>query len=235
MIHHREKTPSEKNPEKKLTVIAIDGPAASGKGTLARNIGAELDFAVLDTGLLYRAVAYLLLESDGDAEDKKAVMEATETLKDHLDTGLLSNFALRSDRVSEAASQISTIPELRQSLLDMQRNFAYAPPNGKKGAILDGRDIGTIVCPDADIKFFVTAEPEIRAERRARQLYAENWPNHYEEMLEKTIRRDKRDRQRKAAPLKPADDAIVLDTSALGIKRVQEVALKHIRRQSSAA
>ena len=206
-------------------IIAIDGPAASGKGTLSRKIGETLNFAVLDTGLLYRATALLVMQNNDDLDDADAAITAAETLKNTIDSGILNSPDLRGEGVAVGASKVSAVPQVRQILLDLQRNFARVPPNKKKGAVLDGRDIGTIVCPDADFKFFVTATPEVRAERRARERHGEDWQNHYDRMLSQTIDRDTRDSQRKIAPLKPAKDAVILDTTKMDIETVYEKAM----------
>lgn len=209
-------------------IIAIDGPAASGKGTLSRKIGETLGFAVLDTGLLYRGTALLVIQNDGDPDNADDASKAAKILKSKINEGFLEKSGLRGEQVSVASSKVSAIPQVRQILLDLQRNFARVPPMKKKGAVLDGRDIGTIVCPDADFKFFVTATPEVRAERRARERHGEEWQNHYDRMLSQTIERDTRDSQRKIAPLKPAKDAVILDTTEMGIETVFEKAMKII-------
>lgn len=223
---------NEETPHKNI-IVAIDGPAASGKGTLSRKIAAELDFAVLDTGLLYRAVGLIVLQNKQDPDDSEAAIAATAQLQDTLDDKLLQNPDLRGNEVAVAASKVSAVHEVRQALLDLQRSFARTPPNGKKGAVLDGRDIGTVVCPDADYKFFVTATPEIRAERRARERYGDDaWQEHYDSLLAQTIERDARDSNRPIAPLKPAFDAIILDTSKMDIKTVFKTALDAIYDQT---
>lgn len=214
-------------------VITIDGPAASGKGTLARNLGDKLDFPVLDTGLLYRAVGFLVLESDSDPSNPSAAEAAVKELDTLLskNTDILSNSALREERVSDAASRVSSMPIVRSALLETQRQFAENPPNDKNGTILDGRDIGTVVCPDADVKFFITATPEVRAERRAKDIFGDDWKAHLDAMLQKTMERDRRDTDREVAPLKPAEDAIVLDTTTLGIEAVFDKALALINQK----
>ncbi len=217
----------------KNTVIAIDGPAASGKGTLAKKLSREFDYALLDTGLLYRAVGLMVLNQGQDPDNPKAATQAAELLTDSLGEETLKNPKLRGNEVAIAASKVSAVPMVRQVLLDLQRNFARTPPDGKSGAVLDGRDIGTIVCPDADFKFFVTATPEIRAERRSREKYGEKWLEHYETLLAQTIERDERDSNRPIAPLKPAFDAIILDTTHMDIETVFATALKEIYQQTS--
>ncbi len=186
-------------------VIAIDGPAASGKGTLARRLADIFNFSYLDTGMLYRAVALQLINNGEDPANKSAAIAAAKniTIKDTSDP------RLRHEQVGQAASIISAIPEVRKALLEYQRDIA-----GKsRGAVLDGRDIGTVVCPDADIKLFLTASLEDRAKRRHRQLQAQGIEVVYESVLRDLQERDNRDKERNTAPLIPAEDAIVIDTS----------------------
>jgi CMP/dCMP kinase len=205
-------------------IIAIDGPNGSGKGTLARNLGKALNYPVLDTGLLYRAVAWMMLQHEHDIADENEALHCADELHELIGDDFLNNPELRGLEIGNAASIVSSYPPVRQSLFDLQRNFALRPPNKADGAILDGRDIGTVICPDADIKFFVTAAPEIRAERRARDEYGADWQPHFQEVLEKTKERDRRDSERPIAPLKPAVDAIIVDTGALSA----EDTLKHV-------
>jgi cytidylate kinase len=197
----------------KSFVIAIDGPNASGKGTLARRLGKELGFPVLDTGLLYRAVGWIVRQKGNDLHDEKATLKAADELRELPGLEFLDNPDLRSVESSNAASIVSAHPSVRQALFDFQRGFALNPPGGAKGAILDGRDIGTVICPDADLKLYVTAAPEIRAERRARELYGTNWEINFEALLTQTHERDHRDSTRAVAPLRPAEDSIMIDTS----------------------
>jgi CMP/dCMP kinase len=194
-------------------IIAIDGHSASGKGTLSRRLGKELGYPVLDTGLLYRAVGWLVLQSSGNLNDEKDALHAADKLHEFITGDILSNPGLREFQTDNAASVVSAYPSVRQSLFNLQRNFALHPPNNAKGAILDGRDIGTVICPDAAVKFFVTASAEIRAERRAKDSYGTDWTKYYPEVLEKTKERDKRDSERPTAPLIPAHDAIILDST----------------------
>jgi cytidylate kinase len=210
-------------------IIAIDGPNASGKGTLARRLGEKLDFPVLDTGLLYRAVGWIVRQQGGDVNDPNTALHAADQLHELIGLDFLDNKDLRSIESGEAASIVSAYPSVRQSLFDLQRNFALHPPKGAKGAILDGRDIGTVICPDAPLKLFVTAKAELRAERRARELYGDDWQAHFNEVLEQTQQRDKRDSERPVAPLKPAEDAIMIDTSDLTPDQTLETALKHVK------
>lgn len=188
-------------------VIAIDGPAASGKGTLARRLAEHYALPHLDTGLLYRAVGCALLDEGLRLTDVDAAEAAARGLS-------LTDFdeaRLRSREMGEAASVVGAIPEVRAALIDMQRAFAARA----EGAVLDGRDIGTVICPSARVKIFVTATPETRAQRRALELASRGEPVDYVAILEDVKKRDARDRDRASAPLKAADDAVTLDTSEL--------------------
>lgn len=207
--------PNSQNAEQRKVVIAVDGPAASGKGTLARMIADRLGYAFLDTGALYRAVALATLEMGGDPSKMEEVSPALEIVKRNLTPELLSNPALRTPAVSEASSQIAALPEVRIDLLEYQREFAKNPPGDAGGAVLDGRDIGTVVCPTADIKFFVTAAPQERARRRFEEL-KDRYPDlTLEKVLQDIQQRDQRDRSRKVAPSIAANDAHILDTTSL--------------------
>jgi cytidylate kinase len=216
-------------PHKKPFLIAIDGPNASGKGTLARRLGKELGFPVLDTGLLYRAVGWLVTQHGGDLQNENIALQAADELHELINDAFLGNPELRSAEIGTAASIVSAFGPVRQSLFDLQRNFALHPPGDAAGAILDGRDIGTVICPDANIKFFVTAEAAIRAERRARELYGDKWQDQFDALLAQTNDRDKRDSERATAPLKPAADAVMVDTSFMDADAVFQAALKDIR------
>lgn len=196
----------------KPLVVAIDGPAASGKGTLARRLAERLDLPYLDTGMLYRAVGMKLVYSDQDPGNKASAIAAAQSIS----AQDFTNPRLRQERVGQAASIISAMPEVRAILLDFQRNFAAAP----HGAVLDGRDIGTVVCPQADLKLFITASIDTRAARRHRELQGEGIEVVYESVLADLVERDARDSQRKNAPLVAADDAIRLDTSDMTANEV---------------
>jgi cytidylate kinase len=208
----------------KLPVIAIDGPAASGKGTLARRIAQTLGFAHLDTGSLYRVVGLGALRRNEDPSDPDVALHAVQSL----DLSLLEDPALRSDETGAAASKVAVIQAVRDALLDFQRNFAAHPPGGQ-GAVLDGRDIGTVICPDATVKLFVTATPEIRARRRYAELHAQGSPRTEEAVLADIRARDARDTGRAVAPLRQADDAYLLDTSHLDIETAVARALEVVR------
>ncbi len=202
-------------------IIAIDGPAAAGKGTLARRLAEHLGLRHLDTGLLYRATGLAVLEAGGDPADAQAAARAAQAL----DPARLADPALRSERVGAAASVVAAIPAVRAALLDFQRDFAHRPP----GAVLDGRDIGTVVCPEADAKLFVTASLEARAERRWKEAVARGEPISFARILADMKERDARDANRSLAPLIPAADATVIDTSALDADSAFAAALAAIR------
>ncbi|HEX5508810.1 MAG TPA: (d)CMP kinase [Pseudolabrys sp.] len=190
-------------------IIAIDGPAASGKGTLGKRIAAHYGLRHLDTGLIYRAVAKALLAAGQKPDDPVAAVSAARAL----DPASFDEKTLKTHAVGEAASIVSAIPELRAVLIDFQRSFAAKPP----GAVLDGRDIGTVICPDADVKIYVTAAPEARARRRAAEYRAQGRDIDEATVLADIRKRDERDSTRTAAPLKQAPDAHLLDTTHLGI------------------
>ena len=189
-------------------VIAVDGPAASGKGTIARALAAHFGLPHMDTGLLYRAVALNLWRWGGDPGNEFEALRASGDLGFDPDDA-----ELRSEPVSKIASRVSAYPSVRTALLERQQEFAGQPG----GAVLDGRDIGTVIAPDADVKLFVTASPEVRAQRRVRELMGRGMPAHYEDVLIDIRARDERDSGRETAPLIQADDVILLDTSELDV------------------
>ena len=198
-------------------IIALDGPAASGKGTLARRLAAHFGLPHLDTGLLYRATARALIEAGERLDDERRAVEAARGLA-------LMDFdeeQLRGREMGEAASVVASIPAVREALFDMQRSFASRP----EGAVLDGRDIGTVICPNAKVKIFVTASPETRANRRALELARRGEKVNYADVLEDIRKRDERDSHRSSAPLLAAADAVMLDTSALDIEGAFAAAL----------
>jgi len=206
-------------------IIAVDGPAASGKGTLARRLARHFNLAHLDTGKLYRAAALHALAAGRDPGDPAAAQAAAERVR----AGDLDNPRLRDEDVARASSVVAAIPAVRQALLAFQRDFARQPP-APDGAVLDGRDIGTVVCPEADAKLFITATLQARARRRFKEL-RENGDNAiYERVLQDMKDRDARDSRRRAAPLVPADDAFVLDTTALDADAAFAAALDFIGR-----
>jgi cytidylate kinase len=198
-------------------IIAIDGPAASGKGTIARRLAAHFGLPHLDTGLLYRATARVLLDQGSKLDDIENAISAARGLA-------LLDFEeerLRGREMGEAASVVAAIPQVRAALIDMQRAFAARP----QGAVLDGRDIGTVIAPGADVKIFVTASPEIRAQRRSLELRGRGEKVDYSAILEDIKKRDRRDSERADAPLMPADDATILDTSDLNVEGAFAAAL----------
>ena len=204
-------------------IVTIDGPAASGKGTLARRLGEALGVPALDTGLLYRSVADLMLRAGQRLDDA----EAAERVARALDASHLSDAERLTGRgAGEAASRVAGYPGVRAALLAFQKAFARQPG----GAVLDGRDTGTVIAPEADFKIFVTASPEVRAVRRFRELAGQGQAITYEQVLSDIRRRDERDAERAAAPLKPAPDAVLLDTTELDIEAAFREVLKIVRR-----
>ncbi|VIO65028.1 Cytidylate kinase [Bradyrhizobium ivorense] len=191
-------------------IIAIDGPAASGKGTLGKRLAHHYGYRHLDTGVIYRAVAYAMLEAGADLTNEVlAVAAALE-----LDPEKFGNPVLKTQRVGDAASVVSAIPKVREVLVNFQRQFAADPP----GAVLDGRDIGTVICPNADVKIFVVADPRVRARRRTLEARGRGEEADEEAVLADIIKRDERDQNRAIAPLRPAADAHTLDNSNLDIE-----------------
>lgn len=191
-------------------IIAIDGPAASGKGTLGKRLAHHYGYRHLDTGVIYRAVAQALLEMGADLSNEAlAVAAAME-----LDPEKFGNPVLKTQKVGDAASVVSAIPKVREVLINFQRQFAADPP----GAVLDGRDIGTVICPDADVKIFVVADPHVRARRRTLEARARGEAADEAAVLADILKRDERDRNRATAPLKAAPDAYLLDNSQLDIE-----------------
>ena len=201
-------------------IIAIDGPAASGKGTIAKQVSAIYGLHHLDTGLLYRAVAKAMLDGGHAPDDVARAIEAAIAL----DPAKFDDNTLKAPAITEAASVVAAIPEVREALMNYQRQFAMRPP----GAVLDGRDIGTVIAPGADVKLFVMASPEVRAARRVRELWARGEQADEKEVLADLLRRDERDSRRTAAPLKAAPDAHLLDTTHLDIDAAFRAAVEII-------
>lgn len=210
-------------------IIAVDGPAASGKGTLAKKLAERLGYAHLDSGALYRAVAMATLEIGGDPTKFVDVEPALNIIKRNLTPELLSSPALRTPEVSEAASKVSSLPEVREALLQYQRDFAKNLPEYVGGVVMDGRDIGTVICPEADIKFFITASVEERARRRFLELRTRNDEDTFEKVLADLTARDLRDQTRKVSPLVAAEDAYILDTTKLDPSETLDEAIGVIR------
>lgn len=191
-------------------IIAIDGPAASGKGTLGKRLAKHYGYRHLDTGVLYRAVGFALIERGIDLTNEIEAVHAAESL----DPEHFGNPALKTQQAGDAASIVSAFPRVREALLNFQRHFAEEPP----GAVLDGRDIGTVICPDADVKIFVVADPVVRARRRTLEAKARGEAADEALVLADILKRDERDKNRSVAPLKPAEDAYLLDNSNLDIE-----------------
>ncbi|MDX2027387.1 MAG: (d)CMP kinase [Alphaproteobacteria bacterium] len=208
-----------------IPVIAIDGPSASGKGTIARRLAAHFGFVHLDTGLLYRAVALAVLCAKADPADAAAAEKAARELDG---STLLSGGdpALREDATSRAASKVAAMPGVRAALLKFQKDFCATPPGGGPGAVLDGRDIGTVIAPQAPVKIYVTASTETRAERRFKELQGRGEHVTYAAVLADMKERDERDVARSIAPAKPADDAVILDTTNMTADQAFSEALR---------
>jgi CMP/dCMP kinase len=202
-------------------IIAVDGPAAAGKGTVARAVARHFGYHFLDTGSLYRRVALALLRQPGTTEDREMASDIAE----RIDSIPFADEELRTETVAQLASIVAAMPEVRQSLRAAQQHFAAKPP----GAVLDGRDIGTVVCPDADAKLFVTANIQVRTERRLAELLAGGQAADYATVHADIMERDNRDRMRPVSPLMPAADAYVLDTSSLSIEEAVAAAIAHVK------
>ena len=212
-------------------IIAVDGPAAAGKGTLARRLADHLGLAYLDTGLIYRAVARTLLERGEDPGDAEKALAAARDLS----LADLDRPGLRDEAVGEAASRVAAMPAVREALLDVQRRLGNAPPPGTGGVVVDGRDIGTVVFPAAPVKLYLVASTEARARRRHKELLGRGVPSIYAQVLADVIARDERDSRRAVAPLRPADDAFVLDTTDLDPDAALRAALTYVREVIGAA
>ena len=209
-------------------VIAVDGPAASGKGTVSNSLANHFDFARLDTGLIYRALGLKVLGDGTDASDKQKVI----LLANQLSFDDLNQENLRSEKVGAVASRVAAIPDVRAVLLKFQRDIAAHPPAEKSGVVLDGRDIGTIVCPNANFKIFLIADKDVRATRRFKELQERGLRAIYSQILRDIVDRDARDSLRSVAPLEPAKDAFVLDTSKLSVGATFVAVLRYISTQN---
>jgi CMP/dCMP kinase len=205
-------------------VITVDGPSAAGKGTLARRLASHFGYEFLDTGALYRGVGLSVLHQGLDPADEKAATAAAKALQPEI----LSDPAIRAEHTSAAASKVAAIPSVRAAILNWQRDFARNAARDSGGAVLDGRDIGTVVCPDADAKLFITASVQARAERRVKELQARGETAIYARVLQDMQERDARDQGRSISPTKPATDALIIDTSDLTADQVFERALAFI-------
>lgn len=208
-------------------VIAIDGPAAAGKGTIARELAKRLDLAYLDTGSLYRAVAHAVILAGGNPASDTDAAHAAKTL----DIEAIDQTAIRTREVGSAASRVAAKPQVRAELLETQRRIAKHPPAGKGGVVMDGRDIGTVVCPDADVKLYVTASDEARARRRWLELREADPDLTETQVLADLTERDRRDSERAASPLVQAEDATLLDTTNLSIEAAIQAALDIVGRR----
>ncbi|WP_291845276.1 (d)CMP kinase [Maricaulis sp.] len=207
-------------------IIAVDGPLASGKGTIARALAARFDLPYLDTGSLYRATGIAVLDAGIDPADEQACAQAARTLE----IADIDETRIRTAEAGAMASRVAVLTAVREALFDLQRAFATQPG----GAVLDGRDIGTVICPDADVKLYVTADTETRARRRWCELTARGETISLDEMLAQTRERDRRDAERSDAPMRPADDATLLDTSSLSIDAAVAEAVAIVEKRQKA-
>ena len=208
--------------------IAVDGPAASGKGTLAKTLAMALSYDYLDTGTLYRAVARDVLAAKISPDNNADALDDIVAIAQNLTLPLGNDDSLRTSEVAQIASKIAVLTAVRDALFEKQRAFANNPPSGK-GAVLDGRDIGSVILPDADVKFYIDAALDVRARRRFLELSATDDSITQAQILADLTQRDARDKTRTTAPLKPADDAIIIDTSELSAQDVLQLALNHVK------
>ena len=217
-------------------IITIDGPAAAGKGTLAAALAKRYRLAYFDTGMLYRAVGLEMVLQNQNPQDESAAEKVAESLTFAKMMQLSTHPEFRGRIGGEAASKVSALPKVRSALLKMQQDFAdnpvFADGTPANGAVYDGRDTGTVVCPHADIKFFVVASPEVRATRRYNEFIAKGIQTTYQQVLDDLIARDKRDSERSTAPLKPAEDAVLLDTSTMDINQEIDAAINIIEQKN---
>lgn len=226
--------------DKKYIVIAVDGPAASGKGTLARSLARHFNLAYFDTGLLYRGVGYRVYSQGLDSDNEADVLEATDWLINNFDEAMSDEANLRGDIGGAYASKVAYHQKMRDKLVQLQKDFAANPASlggfgDVQGAVLDGRDIGTVICPDADAKLFITADVEKRTERRVKELQNNGLSVTYTDILAQMRERDNRDASRKSAPMRTADDAKVIDTTAMNPDEVLEEAMKFVKDRTGIA
>jgi cytidylate kinase len=203
-----------------MTIIAIDGPAAAGKGTLSRRIAQHFGFNHLDTGLTYRAAARALVDAGLPLDDEAVAADVAR----NVDLAGLDRSVLSAHAIGEAASRIAVMPSVRKALVEAQRAFAHRPP----GAVLDGRDIGTVVCPDAEVKLYITANADVRARRRLDEIVAGGGMATFDEVRADIVKRDERDMARSDSPLRPAEDAHLIDTSEMDIEAAFQAAKAYI-------
>lgn len=208
--------------------IAVDGPAASGKGTLAKTLAMALSYDYLDTGTLYRAVALGVQQAELTVNNTPEAVAEIVKIATHLALPIMADDALRTSEIAQIASKIAAMPEVRQALVDKQRDFANSPPSGT-GAILDGRDIGSVILPDADVKLYIDADINVRAKRRFLELFAKDDSVTQAQILADLTERDARDKTRETAPLKPAADAFIIDTTQLSAQEVLQAALNRVK------
>lgn len=218
--------------------IAVDGPAASGKGTLARRLAEQFHLFYLDSGAVYRAVAKRILDLEKNPDNPEDALSAALYVRDHLTSEMIADPTIRSDSVADATSRSSRFPAVREIITGILQFYTNHPPVNQhhkpfQGSILDGRDIGTVVCPNANVKLFITASPQIRAERRFKELSARGIVTTYETVLQDMLDRDARDNGREVSPSKPAPDAVHFDTSHMDSDHVFEKAVELIRQKLS--
>lgn len=210
-------------------IITIDGPAASGKGTLARRLANHLDYFYLDTGKIYRLIGARAYHLNLDTnENEQKIAKLAQDLSHDFDISMMDNPELKQDHIGQMASKVAALPLIRIAVLDLQRHLANHPPMNKKGTVLDGRDCGTVICPNADHKFFITADTETRAKRRFEELKSNGDKTTYETVYRDMLIRDERDTNRAAAPLIAAEDAVMIDTSLLNADEAFGVVLEKI-------
>jgi len=216
-------------------IIAIDGPAASGKGTLAKRLAEALNFRHMDTGALYRGSAFEVIQETGNPSNEQDALKGCEKLKEKIQAvsdlnSILGNPNLRNDETGNVASIIASIPSVREALKSIQISFSRQKKQGFEGVILDGRDIGTVICPNAHLKLYIVADLETRAKRRLKELQSKGLDATYSAVFAQMRERDDRDSQRDTAPLSTAKDAIVINTSGLTEDEVLKEALGHVER-----